>query len=104
MLELNEKNFDATLQETKGIALVDFWASWCGPCRMIAPILEALDAEKENVTVLKVNVDECPALADRYGIEAIPTLIFFKNGEIVKKKTGLYPRDALELILKELGA
>ena len=71
---------------------------------MIAPILEALDAEKENVTVLKVNVDECPALADRYGIEAIPTLIFFKNGEIVKKKTGLYPRDALELILKELGA
>lgn len=104
MLELNEKNFDTTLQETSGIAIVDFWASWCGPCRMIAPVLEALDAEKENVTVLKVNVDECPALADRYGIEAIPTLLFFKNGEIVKKKTGLYPRDALELILKELGA
>ena len=103
MRELNNSNFDAAIRETEGLVLVDFWASWCGPCRMIAPTLEELDREIDGFTVCKVNVDENPALADRFGIEAIPTLLFFKNGELVKKKMGLYPKDALLLILKELG-
>ncbi|MBR3836925.1 MAG: thioredoxin [Clostridia bacterium] len=102
MRELTNKTFDATIRETEGLVLVDFWASWCGPCRMIAPVLEELDQEVEGFSVCKVNVDENPELADRFQIEAIPTLLFFKNGELVKKKMGLYPKDALQLIIKEL--
>ena len=102
MKELTLNNFDTEIQNTSGIAIVDFWADWCGPCRMIAPILEEIDKEVEDVTVMKVNVDKEPALADRFGINAIPTLIFFKDGEIAKQKTGLYPRDALDLIIKEI--
>ena len=103
MREIKTNEFDAAIVESSDLILVDFWASWCGPCKMIAPILEELDREKEGFRVYKVNVDEEPALANRFGIEAIPTLIFFKNGEVVKRKTGLYPKDALLLILKELG-
>ena len=102
MRELTKLDFDTAIQETEGIVLVDFWATWCGPCQMIAPILEELDREVEDVTVMKVNVDKEMELADRYQIEAIPTLLFFKGGELVKKKMGLYPRDALDLILKEI--
>ena len=102
MKELTLQNFDTEIQNTKDIAIVDFWADWCGPCRMIAPTLEAVDQEVADVTVMKVNVDKEPALADRFGINAIPTLIFFKNGELIKQKTGLYPRDALDLIIKEI--
>ena len=103
MKELKTNEFDAFLAETEGLVLVDFWASWCGPCKMIAPVLEELDRETEGFTVAKVNVDEEPALADRFGIEAIPTLLFFRKGELLKKKMGMYPKDALQLIMKELG-
>ena len=102
MKELTKLNFDSEIQNTAGIAIVDFWADWCGPCRMIAPILEEVDREISDVTVMKVNVDKEPALADRFSINAIPTLLFFKDGQLVKQKTGLYPRDALELIIKEI--
>ena len=102
MKELTAQNFDTEIQNTSGITIVDFWADWCGPCRMIAPILEEVDREVADVTVMKVNVDKEPALADRFGINAIPTLIFFKNGQLAKQKTGLYPRDALDLIIKEI--
>ena len=102
MRELTANDFDQALKETDGLVLVDFWASWCGPCQMIAPILGELDAQVEDFTVFKVNVDDEPSLAERFGIEAIPTLLFFKKGEPVKKKMGMYPKDALELIIKEL--
>lgn len=102
MRELTKKDFDEAIQSTDDIIIVDFWASWCGPCRMIAPVLEELDSEVADVSVMKVNVDNEPELADRFAIEAIPTLLFFKKGELVKKKTGLYPRDALDLICGEI--
>ncbi|MBR7164734.1 MAG: thioredoxin [Clostridia bacterium] len=102
MRELTNESFDAALRESDDLILVDFWASWCGPCRMIAPTLEELDREVEGFRVCKVNVDENPALADRFGIEAIPTLLFFRKGEPLKKKMGLYPKDGLMLIIKEL--
>ena len=101
-LDINKDNFRAEVLETDKPVLLDFWASWCGPCRMIAPVLEELDQETADLTVCKVNVDENPDLADRFAIEAIPTLLFFKNGELVKKKMGLYPKDARLLILKEI--
>ena len=102
MKELTKLNFDTEIQNTAGITIVDFWADWCGPCRMIAPILEEVDREIDDVTVMKVNVDKEPALADRFSINAIPTLLFFKDGNLIKQKTGLYPRDALDLIIKEI--
>ncbi len=102
MKELTKINFDAEIQNTPGTTIVDFWADWCGPCRMIAPILEEVDREISDITVMKVNVDKEPALADRFSINAIPTLVFFKDGQLIKQKTGLYPRDALDLIIKEI--
>ena len=102
MKELTKLDFDTAVKETEGIVIVDFWATWCGPCQMIAPVLEEVDREVEDVTVMKVNVDKEMELADRYQIEAIPTLLFFKDGEMVKRKTGLYPRDALDLICGEI--
>ena len=102
MKELTKLNFDSEIQNAAGITIVDFWADWCGPCRMIAPILEEVDREVSDVTVMKVNVDKEPALADRFAINAIPTLLFFKDGNLIKQKTGLYPRDALDLIIKEI--
>ena len=102
MKELTKLNFDSEIQNAAGITIVDFWADWCGPCRMIAPILEKVDREVSDVTVMKVNVDKEPALADRFAINAIPTLLFFKDGNLIKQKTGLYPRDALDLIIKEI--
>lgn len=101
MKELNISNFDAEIAAAE-IALVDFFATWCGPCRMIAPVLEEVDRETGDVSVFKIDVDQNPALADRFAIEAVPTLLFFKKGELIKKKMGVYPKDALELILKEV--
>jgi len=102
MKQLNSENFNTFLQETEGLVLIDFWAQWCGPCRMIAPVLEEIDSELDTVSVAKVDVDANPDLADRFGIEAIPTLIFFRNGQMVQKKTGLYPKDGLMLIIRDL--
>ena len=101
MKELNISNFQTEVEKAE-IALVDFFATWCGPCRMIAPVLEEVDREMSDVSVFKIDVDQNPALADQFSIEAVPTLLFFKKGELIKKKTGVYPKDALELIIKEV--
>ena len=102
VVKITDKNFQKEVMGCDTPVLVDFWADWCGPCRMIAPILEEVDREISDVTVMKVNVDKEPALADRFSINAIPTLVFFKDGQLIKQKTGLYPRDALDLIIKEI--
>ena len=81
------------------LTLVDFWASWCGPCRMIAPIVEALAAETEGVTFAKVNVDEEPDVAMGLGIQAIPTLFLFKDGRAVDKVVGVQGKDALKAMI-----
>ncbi len=101
MKELNIANFESEVASAN-IALVDFFATWCGPCKMIAPVLAEVENEQSDVSVFKIDVDQNPDLADRFAIEAVPTLLFFKKGELIKKKTGLYPKDALELILKEV--
>ena len=81
------------------LALVDFWATWCGPCRMIAPIVEELAAETEGVTFAKVNVDDHPDVAIGLGIQAIPTLILFRDGKAVDKVVGVQSRQALQAMI-----
>jgi thioredoxin 1 len=88
-------NFADMLQDDK-LVIVDFWAVWCGPCRMLSPIVDEIAEEMaDKVTVVKCNVDDCEDIAMQYRIMSIPTLIFFKNGEIVDKTVGAMPKSAL---------
>ena len=88
-------NFDELLQEEK-LVIVDFWATWCGPCRMLSPLLDEVEAEMDDkVEVVKVNVDDADEIAMRFRIMSIPTLLFFKNGQMVDRSVGAMPKSAL---------
>ena len=94
-LELTDATFDETLKSDKPI-LVDFWAEWCGPCKMIGPVVEELAADYEGKAVVaKLNVDENPQITARFGVRSIPTLLVFKNGQIVDKQVGAVPKSVL---------
>lgn len=90
VLQLNDSNFDSEINKGATPVLVDFWAPWCGPCRMIAPVLDKIaDAMAGQAVVAKVNVDEAPGVASRFRVSSIPTLLFFKNGEVREQVVGL---------------
>ncbi|HEY5691644.1 MAG TPA: thioredoxin [Cyclobacteriaceae bacterium] len=94
-LELNDSNFDEAIKGDKPV-LVDFWAEWCGPCKMIGPVVEELAGDYEGKAIVaKVNVDENPQVAGKYGIRSIPTLLVFKGGQIVDKQVGAVPKSVL---------
>ena len=100
LLYVSDESFQGVI-ENKGSVLVDFWAPWCGPCLAMAPAIEELATEyKGRVKVAKLNVDESPATAEKYGIKGIPTILFFKDGKLVDTLTGLMPKDRLEKSLK----
>jgi thioredoxin 1 len=100
IVNATDQTFAAETKE--GVVLVDFWAPWCGPCRMIAPVLEEVDQEMgDKVKVVKVNVDENQETAAKYGIMSIPTLLVFKNGEAVDKVVGYQPKEALVQLLQK---
>ena len=92
ILHVNKNDFGSVVKDGSKTVLVDFWASWCGPCRMIAPVLEEVAAERPDVKVCKVNVDEEQELAISYGVSSIPTLLVFKNGQVVNKSVGAVPK------------
>lgn len=93
-------------QETaQGLVLIDFWATWCGPCRMQAPILEQLSQEfdESDLKILKMDVDENPSTAREFGIMSIPTLLFKKDGQVVKQVAGVHTKDQIKAIIAEIG-
>ncbi len=95
-LEITEANFDEVVLGSDKPVLVDFWAEWCGPCRMVGPIVDELHNEYEGKAVIgKVNVDNESGISAKYGIRNIPTLLVFKNGEVVDKQVGAAPKSAL---------
>ena len=99
MLHFTKDGFDKALSQGK-LMMVDFWASWCGPCRMLGPVIEQLGNQYPDVVVGKVNVDDEQELAMRYGVMSIPTVIFFKDGKEIDRKVGVMPPEAFVQVLE----
>jgi thioredoxin 1 len=102
IVEIDDNSFDAEVLQSEKPVLVDFWAPWCGPCRAIAPLVEELAADHgDKVKFTKCNVDDNPITPGKYGIKSIPTLIFFKQGNVVDKIIGMVPKSKLEAVITE---
>lgn len=95
-IAITKDNFEETVVKSETPVLVDFWAEWCGPCRMVGPVLEEISDEKDNIVIGKLNVDEEQALAQEFGVMSIPTMILFKEGKAVSQIIGAQPKEALE--------
>jgi thioredoxin 1 len=93
--QVTDKDFEAEVLKSSTPVLVDFWAEWCGPCRSLGPSIDALAAENKGIKVVKMNIDENPNAPTKYGVRSIPTLLIFKNGEVVAQTVGALPRSEL---------
>lgn len=98
-LKLNNSNFEKEILNRNGLALVDFYADWCGPCKMVAPVIQEIAEERQDIAVGKINVDESYELAAKYNVSSIPTIILFNNGEEINRIVGYRPKeDILDLL------
>ena len=100
VLQIKEDQFEAEVEKAEGKVLVDFWASWCGPCKMLSPVVEQLSGEVQDVKFVGLDVDDSERLAMKYGISSIPCLVLFENGEEVKRSVGFKPKPARAEFLK----
>ena len=98
-ININNNNFLSEVMSSEKKVLLDFWAPWCGPCRMVVPMVEEIAKERPDIKVGKINVDENPELATRFGIMSIPTLVVMENGKIVNQATGARPKNAILAML-----
>lgn len=94
--DVTDTNFQAEVLEADKPTLVDFWAPWCGPCRVVAPVLEEIASERDDIQIVKLNVDENQGVAGQFGVMSIPTMILFKHGQVAHKIIGAYPKRKLE--------
>ena len=101
VITITKENFEAEVLKSAQPVLLDFWAAWCGPCRMLSPIVDEVAEERTDVKVGKVNVDEQPDLAAEFGVMSIPTLIVFKNGEEIDRSVGALPKARLQALLEK---
>lgn len=101
VITITKDNFEDEVLKAEKPVLVDFWAAWCGPCRMVSPIVDEIAEESDDFVVGKINVDEQPELAMKFAVMSIPTLLVFKNGEVANKQVGAVPKEAILAMLTE---
>lgn len=100
VIEITKENFDLEVVASKKTVLVDFWAEWCGPCKMLSPVVDEIAEENIDVKVCKINVDKEPELAGQFGIMSIPSLLVFKNGVVADLSVGVVPKSKIEEMIK----
>ena len=100
VITLPKENFQSEAVQTSQTVLIDFWATWCGPCRMLSPVVDEVAEENPTVKVCKVNVDEQPELAEQFSVMSIPTLVVLKNGQVVNQSVGVVPKSSIESMIR----